>query len=158
MELNLKVEGIPRVRALLRNVASRVPETARKTMHRAADRVVKRAKLYVPEDTTALRESIRKDVAYGYRGRLKIDIIVGAATYVNVKGREINLDDYALIIHEHYSALEPGPGTVAKRAGNPGVYIGERFLTRAMDDEVETLNRDMNQAVTRILRDEESRR
>lgn len=144
------------VEIMLRNIASRVPDTARKTMHRAAVRIVERAKLYVPEDTGDLKNSIRLETSYGVRGRLEINIVMGGRTVVRsdvTGGREVDLDQYALIIHESYSSMNPGKKTLAKMEQNPG-KVGERFLTRAFDDDRNFLERDMVQSIEQIIRKE----
>jgi hypothetical protein len=122
----MKVSGISQTVAGLKHLGERVPDNARKAMHRLADNIVKDAKLFTPVDEHNLEESIRKEVTYGYRGRLQIEIVAGGM----VNG--VNVDQYVARIHENYEALNPGSGTIAKRNANPGVYIGEKFLSRAM--------------------------
>lgn len=138
--VSLNAEGIEAVILRLRNLAQTVPDNARKVMHRGADRIVKEAKLNVPVDTHNLEESIRKEVDYGFRGRLKIDITCGG----EVNG--VNVDQYAVIVHENYEGMlkhGPGPGTLAKMAANPGRIIGSKFLERALEAERDKLNRAM---------------
>lgn len=150
--IGMKVSGIEQLLARLRNTADKVPETARKTMHRGADRIVELARLQSPVDLHNLEESIRKEVAYedGRRGRLRIDIAVGGI----VNG--VNVDQYAVKVHEAYEISVapngPGPGTLAKMRANPGVIIGSKFLERALEKERAKLTRDMIAAITEVLR------
>lgn len=145
MKVLMRVLGLDTLMAKLRYVATTVPENGRKTMHRAADRIVREAKLNTPVDTHNLEATIRKEVEYGFRGRLKINIVMGGV----VNG--VNVDQYATIIHERYeqviSVNGPGEGTLAKRAANPGRYIGEKFLERALEDNRERLEESIFQAV-----------
>ena len=150
--IGMKVTGIEQLMARLRNTAEKVPETARKTMHRGADRIVERARLQSPVDLHNLEESIQKNVGYedGRRGRLRIDITVGGV----VNGVDVDL--YAVRVHEAYEVSVapngPGPGTLAKMRANPGVRIGSKFLERALDRERDRLTRDMIAAITEVLR------
>jgi hypothetical protein len=131
-------------RLKLRNFATLIPSNARKTMRRAAERIVKKAKLYVPEDTSALMDSIRLEVSYGARGRLQIDVVMGGTTHVTVNGNVIFVDQYALLVHEHYEdfVVNPSPKTLAKMAANPG-KVGSGFLLRAAKEEEDVLRKDM---------------
>jgi hypothetical protein len=138
----------------LHNIGTHVPENARKTMRRAAERIVRRAKLYVPEETGVLMNSIRLESSYGFRGRLQINVVAGGQEEIMRNGRMINLDQYAAIIHEHYDHMEPGDRTKQKMAENPGVLIGAGFLKRASEEEQPTLNRDMIAAVTKTIKSE----
>lgn len=153
MKPQMKITGVKELRLELRNIAERVPDTARKTMHRSAAVIVEEAKLNTPEDDQLLVNSIRilKDHA-GMRGRLQIDIVAGGDTVINPDGRPINLDQYALLVHENYEtavAYVNGPGerTRRKMAAHPGRYIGRGFLTRAAEDEEPKLERKMITAV-----------
>jgi hypothetical protein len=146
-----------RVEVGLKNIAARVPDNARKTMRRTAERIVRKAKMYVPEDTGALMESIRLEVGYGPRGRLEIRVVVGGEGEIMVNGRTINVDQYAAIIHEHYeSMLVNGPGdrTEEKMALYGRDKVGSRFLTRAYDEERTLLDRDMIEGVKQIIKSE----
>lgn len=146
MRIRVKTHGVEEMIASLRNTADRVSSTARKTMHRGADKIVEEARLNAPVDKHNLEESIRKEVAYGYRGRLEIDIAMGGI----VNG--VNVDEYALEIHENYEARNPGKGTIAKRNANPGRYVGGKFLERAVETVRKTLSKDMIRAVMREFR------
>lgn len=146
----MKSTGFASVRTSLRSIGRRVPEAARKAMHRASVRIVKRAQLYVPEDTEALKNSIRIERSYGDRGRLQIDIVAGDAKTVR-SGKEIDINQYAWIIHEHYGRMKPGGKTLAKQAANPSILVGERFMTRAARDEEQGLRNLLVQSVTSII-------
>lgn len=150
MKMSMKTTGFGRVQGMLRSVGKKVPEAARKQMHRAAARVVKAARLYVPEDTTALRESIRIEKAYGYHGRLQINIVAGDAIgYAD--GKEIDVSAYAFLVHENYSSMKPGKGTLQKMAANPDVTIGEGFLYRALDEENQKLEKVLVAIIERAI-------
>ena len=135
---DMRLEGTAELLASLRNISDKVSSTARKTMHRGADRIVKRAKLYAPVDTGALVDSIHKEVGYDDQNRrLEIDIVAGG----EVDG--VDVDAYVLEIHENYESMKPGKNTLAKMAANPGVLIGSKFLERAVDEEREKLEREV---------------
>lgn len=137
----------------LHNIGIMVPENARKVMRRAAERIVRNAKLYVPEETGALKESIRLEASYGIRGRLQINVIAGGQSVINANGRLISLDQYAGIIHELYDDMKPGPRTREKMAANPG-KVGARFLSRAAAEEESRLQRDLIASVTQTIKSE----
>jgi hypothetical protein len=151
---SVKVSGVGSVMASFRSIATKVPDRARKVMHRSADRVVKLAKLMVPEDTGNLMESIRIESVYvmgGGHGRLQINVIVGNQIVVNSNGETVDLNDYALKIHELYGMMSPGPRTREKQNANPEIYVGERFLTRAIDAERPRLNAEMVRIVEETI-------
>lgn len=150
--MKVKIKGMAAARMELRSVGEKVPETARKQMHRSAARIVKRAQLYVPEDEGLLKNSIRIEKSYGVRGRLQIDVVAGDATVFNAAGREIDLNQYAWIIHERYRDMTPGAKTVEKRAANPEAYIGEKFLERASEEERAALERNIIDDITKIIK------
>lgn len=159
MRARFRHSGFGRVQMSLRSIGARVPDTARKQMHRSAARIVERARLYVPEDEGNLRESIRIEKSYGNRGRLQIDVVVGGHTVVKASGREIDLDQYAALVHEAYETSVanvngPGPNTLAKMMANPGVRIGSFFLTRAAENEQERLARNIIEETTKVIRSE----
>lgn len=135
----MNVKGFDNVRIALNSFGRRVHEGARGAMRRSGPRIVERARLFVPEDTEALKNSIRIEKVYGDRGRLQLQVVAGDATVIEANGREINLDSYAAIIHEAYGLMQPGERTLQKMRDNPGVHIGEQFLTRAAEQEAETL-------------------
>lgn len=129
--ITCKVSGIEAVQAELRQIAEKVPENGRKQMHRMADRIVKQAKLNAPVDKHNLEEAIHKEVTYDgtQGGRLQIDVVAGGMV------GDVNVDDYAAEMHEHYPENNPGPGTQAKREALPGVHVGGGYLQRAVDAE-----------------------
>lgn len=138
----MKASGFEAVKAFLRNVAEIVPINARKAMHRGADLIIKEAQLNAPVDKHNLENSIHKEVSYvGLRGRLAITLVAGG--YVG----GVNVDDYAMEIHEHYDARNPGPGTQAKMKANPGRKIGAKFLERAVRDQEAKLRKSVIEAV-----------
>jgi hypothetical protein len=146
MKIQLKTSGFDQLYAALNHAAERVSTSARKQMHRGADAIVKEARLNTPVDEHNLEESIKKDVNYGVRGRLQIQIVMGG--FVN----GVNVDEYAMEIHENYSQMGVGPGTIAKRLANPGRYVGEKFLERAVRDNEKKLTAAMILAVLREWR------
>lgn len=126
MKIKMKVSGVNELKAAMRHAAGTVPDAARKQMHRGADRIVKEAQKNAPVDKHNLEESIRKEKSYGDRGRLQIDIVAGG----EVNG--VNVDEYAVIMHE--SDYNLGPGSQAKQAGQQNI-VGRKFLERAVDKE-----------------------
>ena len=145
-----------RVELGLKNIAFLVPDHAARTMRRVAQRIVNKAKDYVPEDTAALRDSIRLDAIRGNFGRLEITVIVGGQQIVNAEGRSIDLDQYAAIVHEAYENMlvyGPGERTLEKMEQFPG-KVGSRFLTRAAEEEAKTLDRALIEGITKIIKSE----
>lgn len=126
MKMGLKAEGLNELAARLRYAATKVPDNARKVMHREADVIVKEAVLNAPVDDAQLEKSIHKEIAYEARGRLTIAIVAGGT----VDG--VDVSRYAVVIHENYEAMKPGPNTLAKRRANPGRRIGSKFIQRAV--------------------------
>lgn len=158
MRPTIDIKGVGHVSGMLRNIAKRVPDAARGQMKRSANRVVKMSRIMVPEDTGALRDSIRIEKSYGTHGRLQIDIIAGNMTvHKGAGGKEINLDQYALLVHEAYeTAVAPnGPGkkTKAKMASHPNIQIGSGFLFRAIQKEAESFERVMVQVINKVIRE-----
>jgi hypothetical protein len=129
MNAGAKISGLNELRAAFRNIATKVPENARKVMHRSADRIEKEAKINAPVDKHNLEESIHQELLYEERGRLGIDVVAGGV----VGG--VDVSDYAALIHENYPEDHPGPGTQAKRSQYPDHHVGGHFLDRAIDAE-----------------------
>jgi hypothetical protein len=141
MSSGVAVIGAEEVMLALRNLAKVVPDHARRTMHNVADKIVDLAKQQAPVDLHNLEDSIHKEVSYNDQRRLQIDIIAGGV----VNG--VDVGEYVTRIHEDYSSMNPGKGTIAKRAANPGVHVGEKFLERAYDFYERKLNKMMIEAV-----------
>ena len=152
MRAGVKVTGAGSVQARLRYAANTIPDHARRVMNQAAEKIVKLAKILVPEDTTALRESIRIEKVRSTSGRLAINIIVGEKMVEMEDGRVIDLNDYALIIHENYSSMNPGERTLEKMRRYPQYVIGEGFLTRAAEKNEPTMMNDLNQEVFKTIK------
>lgn len=136
----------------IQSTGERVVEGARKVMHSAAARIVKRAKLYAPIDTGDLIEAIQAKKRYvGARGRLAYEIIADGEV---ASGR--NVSDYAAVVHEAYETQiavnGPGRNTQAKMDANPGVFIGSKFLERAHEEEGERLRPRLIEAITTVIR------
>lgn len=140
----MTVLGADALIATMRNIAVKVPDHARRTMNRGADLIVERAQLFTPVDTHALEQSIHKETGFEGRGRLTIDIVAGGGA----------IDDYASEVHENYEHMHPGPGTIAKREQNPGVYIGEKFLTRAVEEQEPKLVKMMIETIVNVMIEE----
>lgn len=147
MEITLGVRNTSKVVLEMRSIGAKVVETARKTMHRAAARIEKRAKLFAPVDKHNLEEAIHIEQGYGTSGRLQMDVVASG----EVNG--VNVEEYAELVHENYDApgMMPGPGTLAKREANPGVYIGRKYLERAGSVEERILQPNMIAAVTKTI-------
>lgn len=155
MKPSIRVQGMDRVRLSLRNIAERVPDGARKQMHRSAEEILRVAKIQVPVDTYNLENAIKILASYGFRGRLQIEVgVEPSGDEVNRDGKPINVNDYAAIIHENYEQYEPGERTERKRARYPGYYIGSGYLTRAAENEEPKLEKQMIQTIQRIIHEE----
>ncbi len=120
-----KITGFDEVAVGLRHAAQKVSDAARKQMHRSADKIVSEAKINTPVDEGNLEASIRKEISYDDKRRLQITVVAGG----EVNG--VNVDQYAVIIHEHYESMKPGPKTLEKMAKYPDHVIGSKFLERA---------------------------
>ena len=109
----------------------------------------------MPEDEGLLRDSIRIEKSYGDRGRLQIDIVAGGQTVTTSRGRTIDLDQYAVLVHEAYETqvapYGPGENTARKMARHPDAIIGSGFLTRAGEKERENIERVLGEEITRII-------
>lgn len=145
MTMLMKLFGADQLMARLRSLADKVPGNGRKVMHRAADKIVLRAKLFTPVDDGNLEDSIRKEATYEDRRRLAIDIVAGG--YMN----GVDVDAYASEINENYSSMHPGPNTIAKMDANPGVIIGEHFIDRAIDEQRDKLGKAIISAVIQTM-------
>jgi hypothetical protein len=145
VKAGLKVYGCDELAGLMKELAGRVPKQGRKVMDRGADKIVKEAALNAPVDKHNLEDAIHKEKSYEDRGRLKIDIVVGGEV------RGVDVDRYAMLIHENYEGMNPGKGTLAKRAANPGRYVGGKFLERAVDDQMPKIIKQMTEAILREL-------
>ena len=143
----MKVSGLDELLVRLVYDTPRVKDNARKVMHRQSEAIKDRAVLYAPIDDGELEKSIHSEKSYEDNGRLTIAIVAGGI----VDG--VDVDKYAAEIHENYSSMKPGPGTIAKRLANPGVYIGEKFLARAAKDSEEKLTKAMIKSITTDLKD-----
>lgn len=154
----IKTKGFGAVKTMLRNTARRVPDVARGQMKRSAKRTVDLAKIMAPEDEGNLSDSIRIEKTYGDRGRLQIDIVVGNRSVTTVDGKVIDLNSYALLVHEAYETAvatkSPGPKTLQKMAENPSIKIGSGFLTRALEKEMDLLGPAMIEAIKEIIKEE----
>lgn len=145
MRMRAITRNADRVVVELHSIGERVVETARKRMHSAAQRIVKNAQLNAPVDDHQLERSIHVERSLGERGRLELTVVAGGT----VDG--VNVDDYATLIHENYSSMTPGENTRAKILANPDRVIGEKFLTRAAEEEEEGLAGSMIAAIRRVV-------
>jgi hypothetical protein len=145
MKAAMKVYGCDELATLMKQLAGRVPQQGRKIMDRGADKIVKEAQLNAPVDKHNLEDAIHKEKSYEDRGRLRIEIVVGGEV------RGVDVDRYAMLIHENYAGMKPGPGTLAKQSANPGRVIGEKFLERAVDDQMPKIQAQMSAAIIREL-------
>lgn len=145
MKASMKVYGCEELSSLMKQLAGRVPAQGRKIMDRGADKIVKEAQLNAPVDKHNLEDAIHKEKSYEDRGRMRVDIVVGGTV------RGVNVDQYAMLIHENYAGMNPGAGTLAKQAANPGRVVGEKFLTRAVDAQMPKIQAQMAAAIMREL-------
>ncbi|MCK1543421.1 hypothetical protein IVB12_16005 [Bradyrhizobium sp. 179] len=141
----MKVYGCEELAGLMKQLAGKVPQQGRKIIDRGADKIVKEAQLNAPVDKHNLEDAIHKEKNYEDRGRLKVDLVVGGTV------RGVDVDQYAMLIHENYEGMNPGPGTLAKRSANPGRYVGGKFLERAVDDNMPKIIKQMSEAIMREL-------
>lgn len=159
MKANIRVSGFAFVKAQMQNLAHRLPDSARGEMKRAANRIVKRARIYVPEDEGDLMDSIRIEKSYDQSrgGRLVIGVIAGNETVVKAYGRVVDLNQYAALVHEAYEtevAYVNGPGerTLEKMRQHPNAIIGSGFLSRAAEEEQPKLIESLIQITNSIIK------
>lgn len=154
----MKLTGMAALRTEMRTLATKVPDAARKTMHRSADVIVENARAYAPEDWGNLVRAIRiiKDYA-GANGRLQIDIAVqpfGDEIGENGPITAEQFNFYATLVHENYEYVMrvngPGPKTLEKMTRNPG-KVGSGFLRRAAQEEEQKLEAKTVQAITKVV-------
>jgi hypothetical protein len=146
MKIKMQAKGFDQLFLQLSHAADRVKDGARKQLHRAGNAVEREARLNAPVDEHNLEQSIKKQIDYGFRGRLQIQVVMGG--FVN----GVNVDEYAVEIHENYESRSPGPGTIAKREANPGRYVGGKFLERALEENRDKIERGMFTAVMKEWR------
>lgn len=149
--MGVKVTGLPMVMASIRHKVERVADGARKVMHRAADEIVKEAKLNAPVDTQALEDSIHKEISYGGRGRLQIDVVAGEGTNPKTGAP---VETYAAEIHENYENIPgaPGPKTEEKQRANPDRHVGSKYLENAVEKVAPKLRERFIEAKSEALR------
>jgi hypothetical protein len=148
MKMKMRATGVKELEARFRYAAEKVPDNARKLMHRRSDKIVKMAKLFAPVDDHELEDSIRKEVTYSSKGRLQISVVAGGIV------RGVDVSRYVAIIHENYESFKPGKNTIAKRAANPGIYVGSKFIKRAVDAERKSLREAMINVTVRTIKGE----
>jgi hypothetical protein len=162
MKGRMRVRGDKQVIMMLQHIGKTVPDIARGQMKRSANRIVKRAKIMTPEDSTALMESIRIEKTYGERGRLQIEIMAGNARLTLVRGKKIDLNTYATLVHEAYETTVapngPGEGTKKKMNANPSVTIGSGFMSRATEEEKEPLDRALIAGIRKVIKEARRRK
>ena len=168
----MKLTGLTAVRTELRTIAEKVPDTARKTMHRTAAKIVETAKAYAPEDEGNLVRGIKiiKDYA-GMNGRLQIDVgIEMPPDAFSASGTPLTseqFDRYATLVHENYESIlrdpraDGSPGgpskrTLQKMASNPN-KVGSGFLSRAAREHEHKLPEEIFEAVTKVIDEVSSR-
>ena len=154
----MKVTGIGTVQVQLSNISRRVADNSRKVLGRKAEKIAGLASRMAPRDTAALEESIRVERGYeSGRGRLYINVVAANKVVTLPNGRTVDLNDYALIIHETYGSMNPGPNTVAKQAADPSVLVGERFMTRAAEQVAPEVSADIYKVIAQIINEESPR-
>lgn len=133
------------------NVERSVRANAARSLERSANRIAKRAQSYTPIDTEDLMNSIRVVKKRGARGRNEFVVIMGDMIGAQ---RGIDIDQYALVVHEFY---ELWASTIARRAeererGGPADKRGGHFMTRALADDRELATHDMIEVIARTIR------
>jgi hypothetical protein len=165
MKPAIKVTGLAAVRTELRSYGDRVPDAARKVMHRSAEIIRDTAREYAPEDEGNLVRGIQIIKDYGAGGRLQIDIgIVMPNNAFSASGTPLtatSFDRYATLVHENYESIlvtvrkdgtpgGPSRATIAKMAVH-GEKVGSGFLRTAAAEEEEKLDKKMVNAITQVI-------
>lgn len=133
--MGAKIKGADKLSLLLRQGGERAVRRARSQMKREIGKIEQLAKDFAPVDHKGpgpglppgheLERSIRQRRTYENNRRLAVAVDVGGT----VDG--VDVDDYALLMHEGLApygsgAFQPGPATKAK-----GGQAGGKFLERA---------------------------
>lgn len=159
IKASLQVRNMDKVKLMLRNIAERVPDGARKQMHKSAEEIVRVAKIQTPRDWGNLEDAIKIIKSYGERGRLQIDIGIQPTGDEVGENGPIDVNQYAAIIHENYEYVirknGPGKKTLRKMAQYPGYRIGSGFLTRAAMLEQKSLTKQMIAVIDAIVKEED---
>ena len=126
----------------LHNAAKRSTRKVRLTMRRTVNKVKDLSVRQTPVDLHNLEEAHEVTEKRGASNRIEFAVEVGGV----VGGR--NVDDYAAYVHENYSSVRNvGEGTLAKRAANPDIYVGEKFLERAFQTEAADIGEEIADVV-----------
>jgi len=155
------VVGAAEVAIELQRFGERMVRGSVKITREAAKNIENKAKEYVPEDSEELKKSIRTlNDRGGFRGRTRFEVIAGGRTVERHKSKhadrlDVDLDSYAIFVHEHYEdfAIEPSGKTKAKPRYAEG-KVGSGFLRRAADEEKEAMERQLFNLVTDLTRGE----
>ncbi|MGV1754833.1 hypothetical protein [Agrobacterium sp. CG674] len=158
MKGNIRATNFQKVKIELRNLATRVPEAARKVMHKSADEIVRVAKIQAPRDWGNLENAIKQLSSYGDRGRLQIDIGISPDGNETGENGPIDVNQYAVLIHENYENVirvnGPGKETRKKMRQYPKYRIGSGFLTRAAMAEQKKIQPQMISTIDQIILEE----
>ena len=146
MKGKISLSGLDAVLNGINAAAKRVVDGGKRVIYSEADTIVHEAQLNAPVDKHNLEKAITRDKGSLRGFRFVITISVGG--FVG----DVDVTKYALLIHENYSSMKPGPGTLQKRQQNPGRYVGEKFLERALNDRRGRLIRVVGQFVDKEWR------
>jgi len=145
----VEITGLAETALQLRQFGNKAVDHAARQMRSLAEKVEKKAKDYVPEDSEELMKSIRTVTDRGgIRGRLRLEVVVGGRTVelhrsAHADRLDVDLDQYAWIIHEDYESMKPGKKTIAKMERVGRDKVGSGFLRRAADEERKNLRKQL---------------
>ena len=123
------VTGMEGLLVSLNNIADRSSRGARSELQKGAIEIRNLARRMAPVDEGNLEESIKEGSFRGVDGRNVYTVEVDE-TVVSSTGGVVG--DYAERMHEGDYHL--GLKSEVKQAGNPDIYVGRKFLERAMED------------------------
>ncbi|MGZ8497413.1 MAG: HK97 gp10 family phage protein [Candidatus Binatia bacterium] len=139
--MGVKIKGLNHLLASLANTAERSSRGSREALEKGAEDIKDLARLYAPVDQKNLEKSIKT-------GKFKDSTNHGRNTYTVFVDEDMSagpnkkVGDYADEMHElHGIDYQPGDKTIAKQNANPGVYVGRKFLERALDDKRDEIGR-----------------
>lgn len=142
----------------LRQSGERASKRARELMRRVGKKIEETARDYAPRDfhgptpgsppARELERSIQMITPRDSTGRIQVMVTVGGSVGGSVfrrGGTAVNVDDYALEMHEGVYQL--GPESRRKQAAQPGKEVGPKFLERAYVEHTQDLNDALGDAI-----------
>ena len=143
--MGARVKGGDDLQVYMTNVAERSNEKIRRGMRHGAKMIKEGSIERVPVDEHNLEEAHHIVETRGARNRIEI------AVEVSGQGVNRDVDDYAMRVHEAYpgdsNPGSRGEGTNRKQAAKPTVYVGGKYLERALDENEDKIMAEIEAAI-----------